>query len=65
MAVRSAIAAHREAATVPIDVPERDSTDNGAVERAIRTWQGMYRTIKIATERAVKRPLPILFPISE
>ena len=37
--IRREIAARRTAATVPLDVPVKESKGNGAVEKAIRTWQ--------------------------
>ena len=36
----------REAPTVPIDVPARQSKANGGMERAVRTWAGQFRTLK-------------------
>ena len=65
IAIRNALTRGREAATVPINVPVRKSKSNGAMERAIRTWQGMMRTIKCSVERQAKAPLPILHPIVE
>ena len=44
--LRRLVAAKRSAPTVPIDVPVRESKANGAVERAVRTWRGQFRTLK-------------------
>ena len=38
--LRRAVAASRSHPTVPIDVPTKASKDNGAMERAVRTWAG-------------------------
>ena len=65
VAIRSAVARAREAPTVPINVPVRDSKSNGAMERAIRIWQEMMRTIKCSVERRGEVPLPILHPLVE
>ena len=43
----------------------RESKSNGAMERAIRTWQGLLRTLKCAVERHTGGPLPILHTIVE
>ena len=39
-------AAKRSSPTVPLEVPVRESKANGAVGRAVRTWQGQFRTLK-------------------
>ena len=38
--LRRQVSLRRSAPTVPIDVPVRESKANGAVERAVKTWQG-------------------------
>ena len=45
--LRRQVSARRAAPTVPIDVPVRESKANGAVEKAVQTWQGQFRTLKI------------------
>lgn len=65
VAIRNALMRAREAPTVPLNVPVRESKPNGAMERAIRSWQGQRRTIKCFLERKLQRPLPILHPIVE
>ena len=44
--LRRQVSARRSAATVPVDVETRESKGNVAVERAVRTWQGQFRTLK-------------------
>ena len=54
---RMQIAARMTAATVPINVPVKESKGNGAVEKAIRTWQGQFRTLKDHLEYMIDTPL--------
>ena len=44
--LRRQAAASRAAPTVPLNVPARESKANGAVEHAVRRWQGQFRTLK-------------------
>ena len=44
--LRDAVSARRSAPTVPITVPVKESRGNGAVERAVHTRQGQFRTLK-------------------
>ena len=44
--LRDAVAVARTAPTVPLHAPVRESKANGAMERAVRTWEGQFRTIK-------------------
>lgn len=46
MALKNAVALRRQAQTTPLESPVRESQSNGATERAIRTWQAQFRTIK-------------------
>ena len=61
--LRRLVSAKRIQPTIPLDVPVRDSNGNGAVERAVRTWTGQFRTIKshleseIGTEIDKKHPI--------
>ena len=41
----------RNAPTASIDVPVQESRMNGAVERAVRSWEGQFRTIRDHRER--------------
>ena len=52
-ALRRMIGAQRSAPTVPIDVPVRGSKGNGAVEHAVRTWAGQFRTLKSQLEEGI------------
>ena len=36
----------RTAPTTPIDVPVKESKINGEVERAVRFWEGQFRTVR-------------------
>ena len=47
------VAAKRSSPTVPLEVPVRESKANGAVERAVRTWQGQFRTLKSHRESGI------------
>jgi hypothetical protein len=48
--LRRHVTARRSAPTVPLNVPVRESKGNGAVENAVRRWQGQFRTIKSHVE---------------
>ena len=58
VALRRSIAAKRIGETIPINSPVRCSKSNGRMERAIRTYQGQLRTLKIYFEDNVKKQLP-------
>ena len=59
MDLKRAIMASRVGITTPIESPVRQSKSNGAMERAIRTWQGYLRTIKKYFEDKCKIKLDI------
>ena len=61
--LRRAIADSREAATVPIDVPARESKANGGMEKAVRTWAGQFRTLKSHFEYETKTRIPLHHPL--
>ena len=46
IALRQQVRELRTAPTTPIDVPVQESKMNGAVERAVRSWEGQFRTIR-------------------
>ena len=50
-----AVAGHRD--TIPIHLPVRCSKANDKMERAIRTYQGQFRTLKHFSETGIKRQL--------
>ena len=56
--LRREITTMRSAPTVPIDVPIKESKGNGAVENAVRTWQGIFRTIKSQVEGEIGSVVP-------
>ena len=56
--LRRQVSARRSAQTVPIDVPVRESKANGAVEKAVRTWEGQFRTLKSHLETGIDMVLP-------
>ena len=53
VSLRKRVAEVRRMETVPIVVPVRVSQANGAVERAVRTWQGQFRTLRSHLEDEV------------
>ena len=40
------VAIKRQTKTVMVDSPVRESKSNGAVDRAVKTWQGQFRTLR-------------------
>ena len=68
MALKRAIAAERSGPSALIASPVRESKSNGAVEKAIQSWQGQFRVIKHHLEHkfglhAKGEKLPISHPI--
>ena len=61
--LRRQVSLRRSAPTVPIDVPVRESKANGAVERAVKTWQGQFRTLKSHLEHSIGKQLDKKHPI--
>ena len=59
MDLKRSVMASRVGITTPIESPVRQSKSNGAMERAIRTWQGYLRTIKKYFEDKCKVKLDI------
>ena len=53
--LREQVRSLRRAPTTPIDVPVQESKMNGAVERAVRTWEGQFRTIRDHVESEIAR----------
>ena len=60
LALKTAVAAKRIRTTTPIDSPVRGSQCDGAVEQAVRRWQGQVRTIKSHFEENMGMKLPVL-----
>ena len=46
-----------------MDVPARESKANGAMEKAVRTWAGQFRTLKSHLEYETKIELPLHHPV--
>ena len=57
------IAARREAPTVPLDVPVKESKGNGAVEKVLLTWQGQFRTLRDHLEFMMDTPFGPRHPV--
>ena len=58
MALKKAVAIYRQAETVMLESPARDSKANGAAERAVMSWACLLRTIKHHVERRLKTSIP-------
>ena len=63
IALKRAVAAKRSGVTTPIDSPARESQCNGAVEQAVRRWQGQLRTLKGHYEENMGSKLPVAHPL--
>lgn len=63
LAIRRGVSQLREAPTTPIEVPVRESRANGACERAVRTWEGRFRTIKHHLEVEMQHQLSPSHPV--
>ena len=61
--LKKMVAAKRSSPFVPLEVPVRESKANGAVERAVRTWQGQFRTLNSHLESGIDFVLPREHPI--
>ena len=61
--LRRQVSSKRTAPTVPLDVPTRESKGNGAVERAVRTWEGQFRTLKSHMECEIGEKLDKRHPV--
>ena len=55
MALKRAVAIYRQAETVMLESPVRDSKANGAAERAVRSWARQLRTIRHHVERRIRQ----------
>ena len=58
LSLKRTVAVTRRAETCPIESPVRESKANGAMERAIRTWQGQLRALKSFFEQRIGQKLP-------
>ncbi len=64
-ALKKAVAIKRQAPTVSIESPARDSQANGNAERAVRTWAGQLRTMRHHMEIKDSAQDPDPFPIDD
>jgi len=53
LSLKKAVAVARQAETCQIESPVRESKANGAIERAIRTWQGQMLAFKSCFEQRI------------
>ena len=63
VALKTAVAAGRVGTSTLIESPVRESQCNGAVEQAVRRWQGQLRTLKGHFEENMNNKLPIAHPL--
>ena len=59
MALKKSVAIMRQAPTVSIETPVRDSQANGNAERAVRTWAAQMRTMRHHLEHRLQHKIPI------
>ena len=57
MQLKKAVSIKRESETSMVESPVRVSKANGQVERAIRTWQAQFRTLRVQLEDRLKTKL--------
>ena len=55
--LKKEVGIRRAAETVMVESPVRESKSNGSVERAIRTWQGQFRTLRHQLEQRIGKKL--------
>ena len=65
MDLKKSVALRRQAATAPIESPVRESQSNGTIERAIRSWQGQFRTLRHQLEANIGAKVSMESPIVE
>ena len=53
----------RSAPTVPIDVMKKESKNNGAVEKAVQTREGQFRTLKSHIQFELGEAIPKDHPV--
>jgi len=59
VALKKAMAVMRQAPTVNIESPVRDSQANGSAERTVRTWAAQVRTMRHHLEHRLQHKIPI------
>ena len=65
VALKRAVAVRRQVVTALIESPVRESQSNGTIERAIRTWECQFRTLKHQFEGNVNAKMEMTHPLSE
>ena len=63
IALKKAFAIKRQAPTVNIKSPVRDSQANGSAERAVCTWAAQLRTMRNHLEFRIQHKIPIHAPL--
>ena len=58
MALKRHVAIYRKVEAVMLESPVRYSKANGAAERAVGSWAGELRTIRLHVERRIKTTIP-------
>ena len=57
-ALKKAVSIKRHSETAMIESPVRVSKSNGQIERAVRTWQSQFRTLRVQLEDRIGCKLP-------
>ena len=65
LAVKTAIAERRSAPTSMMESPARESKSNGKMERAVQKLEGQLRTLKMALEHNIGKPISFRSKVSE
>ena len=65
MAFEKAVALKRQAKTTVIESPVRESQSNGTIERAFRTWESQFRTLRHQFEANIGKELDLKHPLTE
>ena len=63
VALKRAVAGHRQGKTAMIESPVRESQKNGKVERSIKTWQAQFRTMRHYLEARIGHKVPQESPV--
>ena len=58
-ALKNGIAAARDAPTVPVETPARESKSNGAMEVRVKSWQAQFRTMLFDLQNCVQAVIPL------
>ena len=63
IALKKAVTIRRQAETVLIESPVRDSRANGSAERTVRSWAAQVRTLRHHLETRIKTKVPKESPL--